>query len=68
MLGMDEADLWPDVGGPLAARVRPDELGAIYPHRWAIPRDVWIQLFKSAEHEIGVLPTARCFLPKTPDY
>jgi len=58
----DEADLWPDAGGPLAARTRPDELGTIYPHRWAVPREVWTRLFASAEHEIGILAYSALFL------
>ena len=62
MVGVDEADLWPDAGGPLTGRVRPDELGSIYPHRWAIPRDVWAQFFESAEHEIGILAYSALFL------
>jgi transcriptional regulator with XRE-family HTH domain len=58
----DEADLWPDVGGPLAARTRPDDLGTIYPHRWAVPREVWTRLFASAEHDIGILAYSALFL------
>ena len=30
MVGVDEADLWPEAGAPLAPRARPDELGAVY--------------------------------------
>ena len=55
LVGADEADLWPDAGGPLAARTRPDDLGTVYPHRWAVPREVWTGLFASAEREIGIL-------------
>jgi hypothetical protein len=33
-----------------------------YPHRWAIPRDVWARFFESAEHEIGVLAYSALFL------
>lgn len=62
MVGVNEGDLWPDVGGPLTVRARPDELGSIYPHRRDIPRDVWAELFKSAEHEIGVLAYSSLFL------
>lgn len=62
MVGVDEADLWPDADGPLSARARPDELGSIYPHRWAIPRDVWAEFFRSAEHEISVLAYSALFL------
>jgi transcriptional regulator with XRE-family HTH domain len=62
LLGAEEADLWPDAGGPLSVRPRPDELGAVYPHRWAIPREVWTQFFESAEHEIGILAYSALFL------
>jgi hypothetical protein len=60
LVGVDEAELWP--GGPLSARSRPEELAAVYPHRWAIPRDAWTRLFESAEHEIGVLAYSALFL------
>ena len=62
LVGADQADLWPDAGGPLAARSRPDELGTIYPHRWAVPREVWTRLFASAEHEIAILAYSALFL------
>jgi transcriptional regulator with XRE-family HTH domain len=62
LIGADEADLWPNVGGPLTARARPEELGAVYPHRWAIPRDVWKRFFESAEREIDILAYSALFL------
>ncbi|MDB6013782.1 MAG: hypothetical protein JWL65_6032 [Gammaproteobacteria bacterium] len=62
LVGADEADLWPDAGGPLTSRTRPEELGAVYPHRWAIPRDAWKRFFESVEHEIGVLAYSALFL------
>jgi len=37
LLGADEADLWPEAGGPLSGRSRPEELAAVYPHRWRSP-------------------------------
>jgi transcriptional regulator with XRE-family HTH domain len=52
MLGADETDLWPQLR---AARTRPDEVVAIYPHRDTVPRDVWLRVLCSAEHEIGLL-------------
>jgi transcriptional regulator with XRE-family HTH domain len=58
----DEGDLWPDAGGLLAARARPEELGTVYPHRWAVPREAWTRLFESAEHEIGILAYSALFL------
>jgi transcriptional regulator with XRE-family HTH domain len=62
LLGVDEADLWPGASGTLTARMRPDELGAVYPHRWAVPREVWIRFFGSAEREIGILADSALFL------
>ena len=62
LLGVGEADLWPGAGGTLTARVRPDELGAVYPHRRAIPREVWTRFFASAEREIGILAYSALFL------
>jgi transcriptional regulator with XRE-family HTH domain len=62
LVGVDEADLWPDAGGPLTGRSRPEELAAVYPHRWAIPRDVWARFFGSAERDISVLAYSALFL------
>jgi transcriptional regulator with XRE-family HTH domain len=58
----DEADLWPEAGGPLAARTRPEELGTVYPHRSAVPREVWARLFGSAERVIDILAYSALFL------
>ena len=49
LLDADEADLWPGAGGPLTVGSRPEEMGAIYPHRWAMPREIWARFFESAE-------------------
>jgi transcriptional regulator with XRE-family HTH domain len=62
LVAVDEADLWPDAGGPLAARIRPEELGTVYPHRRVVPREVWARLFGSAEHEIAILAYSALFL------
>jgi hypothetical protein len=62
LVGEDEVDLWPGARGPLSGRSRPEELVAVYPHRWAIPRDAWTRFFESAEHEIGVLAYSALFL------
>jgi transcriptional regulator with XRE-family HTH domain len=62
LVGVDQADLWPDAGGPLTARTRPAELIAIYPHRRSIPRDVWTRFFSSAQREIGILDHNASFL------
>ena len=62
LVGADEGDLWPEAGGPLAARTRPEELGTVYPHRWAVPREVWVRLFGSAKREIAILAYSALFL------
>lgn len=62
LLGAEEADLWPGASGTLGARVRPDELGTVYPHRWAVPCEVWTRFFASAEREIGILADSALFL------
>jgi transcriptional regulator with XRE-family HTH domain len=62
LVGVDEAELWPDAGGLLTARSRPEELGTVYPHRWAVPREVWARLFGSAERGIAILAYSALFL------
>jgi len=62
LVDVNETDLWPEAGGPLTARTRPEELGTIYPHRWAVPREVWVQLFGSAGREIAILAYGALFL------
>ena len=62
LVGADEADIWPDMGGPLASRTRPEELGTVYPHRWAVPRKVWVRLFASAKRDIAILAHSALFL------
>jgi hypothetical protein len=62
LLGADEANLWPEAGGPLSGRRLPEGLTATYTHRWAIPHDVWAHLFDSARQEISVLAYSALFL------
>jgi transcriptional regulator with XRE-family HTH domain len=62
LLGADEGDLWPGASGTLTARIRPDELSTVYPHRLAVPREVWIQFFSPARSEIGILAYSALFL------
>ena len=63
VLGLDEADLWPQLRG---ARSRPDEVRAIYPHRDAVPGDVWQRLFGAAKSEVGILACSGLFLAEDP--
>jgi transcriptional regulator with XRE-family HTH domain len=62
LVGAEEAELWPDAGGPLTTRTRPEELGAVYPHRWSVPREVWVRFFESATQEIDILAYSALFL------
>jgi transcriptional regulator with XRE-family HTH domain len=66
-LGIDEAYLWP---GALAAEqvasASESEVLVLYPHRWAVPRDIWGRLFDSAEEEIGVLVYSGMFIVDDP--
>lgn len=62
LVGVEEAELWPEAGGPLTAKIRPHELGVVYPQRRAIPRKVWAEFFGSAKHEIGILAYSALFL------
>lgn len=66
-LGIDEAYLWP---GALAAEqvasASESEILVLYPHRWAVPRTIWGQLFDSAEEEIGVLVYSGMFIADDP--
>jgi transcriptional regulator with XRE-family HTH domain len=62
LVDADEAELWQDAGGLLAVRTRPEELGTVYPHRWAVPREMWVRLFGSAEREIAILAYGALFL------
>lgn len=61
LLDTEENELWPSISEPHAHRFGP-EIRAVYPHRWAVPRDVWHNLFASAEHEIDVLVYSGLFL------
>lgn len=62
LLDVDEDELWPELRIARAARSRPDEVKAVYPHRWSVTRDAWRDLFASAEREIGILAYSGLFL------
>ena len=63
ILGLSETDLWPQTLSRLPAPEPPaTKIIATYPHRWAVPRATWLQLFGRAQHEIGILAYAGLFL------
>jgi transcriptional regulator with XRE-family HTH domain len=63
LLDCDETDLWPQIG---VGQARPAEVLAIYPHRDAVPSEVWTKFFSSAEREIGILASSGLFLAAQP--
>ncbi|MEU6402083.1 XRE family transcriptional regulator [Streptomyces sp. NPDC046985] len=66
LVGRDEHELWPATGH-LRPRVPPGgEILAIYPHRWAVPRETWLRHFAGAEREIGILAYGALFLVEDP--
>ncbi|GIH91685.1 XRE family transcriptional regulator [Planobispora siamensis] len=60
LLGTDEDELWPEESR--GRRGVSGELKAIYPHRWAVPAEVWRSFFQAAEKEIGILVYSGLFL------
>ncbi|MGP3962714.1 XRE family transcriptional regulator [Nonomuraea sp. 3N208] len=62
-LGTEETYLWPEaLTREQVAAASESEIVTVYPHRWAVPRDVWGRLFASASEEIGVLVYSGLFL------
>ena len=44
--GVDESYIWPDaLGRDEIVAASESEIIAVYPHRWAMPRDTWGHLF-----------------------
>lgn len=58
----DEADLWPEASPSLGRCGTGGEVRATYPHRHAVPPQVWRHLFEAAEHDIGILVDSGLFL------
>ena len=62
-LGVDEAYLWPDaLSRGQVADASESEIVNVYPHRWAVPSELWRNFFETAETEIGVLVYSGLFL------
>ena len=55
-------DLWPSTIPTPRSDAAPDELRLTYPHRSAVPSDVWHRLFSNAQREIGILAFSALFL------
>jgi transcriptional regulator with XRE-family HTH domain len=62
-LGVAESFLWPDaLTRDQVASAAQSEIVHVYPHRWTVPRDLWVHLFSEAEREIGILVYGGFFL------
>jgi transcriptional regulator with XRE-family HTH domain len=61
--GVDESYIWPGaLNRDEIVAASESEIIAVYPHRWAVPRDTWGHLFEQAEQEIGILVYAGLFI------
>jgi hypothetical protein len=61
--GVDESYIWPDaLDHDQVAAASESEIVAVYPHRWAVPREAWGRLFEGAEREIGILVYSGYFM------
>jgi hypothetical protein len=61
--GVDEAFIWPDaLDRDQVAAASESEIVAVYPTRWAAPRNAWEHLFSRAERDIGILAYSCYFL------
>lgn len=63
VLKVEESYLWPDAISPeQAAGASESEIVNVFPHRWAVPNDMWRRFFETAEEEIGVLVYSGLFV------
>jgi hypothetical protein len=61
--GVDESYIWPDaLDRAEIATASESEIVAVYPHRWAVPREAWGHLFEQASREIGILVYSGYFM------
>jgi hypothetical protein len=60
---VDESYIWPGaLDHDQVAAAAQSEIVAVYPHRWAVPRDTWEHFFAQAEQEIGALVYSGMFM------
>jgi transcriptional regulator with XRE-family HTH domain len=66
LLKTDETFLWPDALSPeQVASAAGSEVVTVYPHRWAVPNEVWRRFYEGAERDIGVLVYSGLFLAES---
>lgn len=61
LLQTEETTLWPPSNQTEEAPAS-EHVQCVYAHRWQVPREVWWDLFSSAEQEIGILVYSGLFL------
>jgi transcriptional regulator with XRE-family HTH domain len=65
-LKTDETFLWPDaLSQEQVAAAAESEIVTVYPHRWAVPNEVWRRFYEGAEQDIGVLVYSGLFLAES---
>jgi hypothetical protein len=69
LLGQAESYLWPSAVPPeRQATIAASEIIGVYPHRNAIPADLWDRLLRQTADRIDVLVHAGLFLVERPDF
>ncbi|GAA1082081.1 XRE family transcriptional regulator [Pseudonocardia alni] len=69
LVGQSESYLWPAAVPPeRQAKIAASEIVAAYPHRGAVPAELWDELLASATDRIDVLVHAGQFLIERPDF
>lgn len=69
LLGVAESYLWPAAVPPeRQARIAAAEIIGVYPHRNAVPAELWDELLGAAADRIDVLVHAGQFLTERPDF
>ena len=63
-LELAEDYLWPEATSPepTTTGVSDGEIIGVYPHRWAVPSELWRSMFDCAREEVGVLVYSGLFL------
>lgn len=67
LLKCDEADLWPELGAPIADTAT-SEVVNVYSERDRVPADLWRGLLERAENEVNLLGAALLYLFEIPAF
>lgn len=64
LLDAPEAWLWPETSDSEVSEAAHSELIKIYAHRYQIPNELWLKLFRAATASVDILVYAGLFLPE----